>query len=99
VENGRSLLWKGRIAKHLSIHSSEEAEINLMNGLELFKDLEIKPGMAIGHLFVGEHYAAPSEVEPALIHLRKAEESFASMDMYYWLNMAQTLVRHLAPVQ
>ena len=96
---GRSLLWKGRITKQLSNQSSEDAERSIMQGLEIFTELEIKPDIAMGHLFLGEHYAALSETEEALIHLRRAEALFASMAMDYWLNTAREQIRHLEPIQ
>ena len=92
---GHSLLWKGRIARQLSSPPPEEAESSILKGLKIFTDLKIKPDAAMGRLFLGEHYAALSEPAQALIHLRKAEESFVSMDMDYWLQEARKLIERL----
>ena len=53
----------------------------------------------MGHFFLGEHYAALSETEQALIHLGKAETLFASMGMDYWVNNAQKMVHQLESIQ
>jgi len=92
---GRSLMWKGRIAKHLSSQSSAGAENSIEKGLKIFTDLELKPDVAMGHLFLGEHYAALSETEQALIHLGQAETMFASMGMDYWYDNARKLVNDI----
>jgi hypothetical protein len=70
-----------------------------MKGLKIFTDLKVKPDVAMGRFFLGEHYAALSDPEQALDHFRQAEESFVSMDMNYWLNITQNRVRQLGSVQ
>ena len=92
---GRSLMWKGRIATLLPHQSSQEAESNIIEGLDLFTDLEIKPDIAMGHLFLGEHYAAISEPKKAIFFIGKAMKSFESMGMDYWFNNAQKLVDNI----
>jgi len=92
---GLSLMWKGRIAKHLPEQFSQEAEDNIVKGLALFTDLKLKPDMAMGHLFLGEHYAASSKPKQGLSHLGKAMESFESMGMDYWFGKAQKLVSNI----
>jgi tetratricopeptide (TPR) repeat protein len=92
---GRSLMWKGRIARQLAGQSLAAAKNDIMKGLKIHLDLEMRPDAAKGYLFLGEHYAALSETEQALVHLRTAEDSFAAMDMEYWLNVAQQLAKSL----
>jgi len=96
---GRALMWKGRIAAQLPNLSSQETESNITEGLALFTDLEIKPDVAMGLLFLGEHHAAISEPKQALVYLGKAKKSFASMGMDYWVNTAQKLVDDIDHVQ
>jgi len=96
---GRALMWKGRIAAQLPNLSSQETESNITEGLALFTDLEIKPDVAMGLLFLGEHHAAISEPKQALVYLGKAKKSFASMGMDCWVNTAQKLVDDIDHVQ
>lgn len=96
---GRSLMWKGRIAKQLPGQSSQGAESSILHGLEIFTDLDIKPDMAMGHLFLGEHHATISEPEKAMAYLDKAMTLFASMGMDYWFNHSRKMVDEMDHVE
>ena len=82
---GRALIWEGRILGKLSDHSPLEAKQRIEEGLEILTELDTKPDISIGHLFLGELYAQRNQEEAAKTHLKVAEALFKEMSMDYWI--------------
>ena len=82
---GRALIWEGRIMGKLSDNAPLEAERRIEEGLEILTELDTKPDISIGHLFLGELYAQSNQEEAAATHLRAAEALFKEMSMDYWI--------------
>ena len=69
----------------LSDNAPLEAERRIEEGLEILTELDTKPDISIGHLFLGELYAQSNQEEAAATHLRAAEALFKEMSMDYWI--------------
>jgi tetratricopeptide (TPR) repeat protein len=82
---GRALIWHGRILGKLSNDASLEAMQRIEEGLEVLTELETKPDIAIGRLFIGELSAQENQENLATTHLKAADALFREMGMAYWI--------------
>ena len=92
---GRALIWEGRIMGQLSDHPPPELLARIQEGLEQLTELDTKPDMSMGHLFLGELYAKSNQEETARNHLKAAEASFKAMGMDYWAAETGKIMNHL----
>jgi len=91
---GRALIWQGRILEKLSYKAPLEAEQRIEEGLETLTELDTKPDISIGHLFLGELYAQRNQGKAAKTHLKVAEASFKAMNMDYWIEETGKIKKH-----
>ena len=92
---GRALIWQGRILEKLSDKAPPEAEQRIEEGLETLSELDTKPDISIGHLFLGELYARRNQERAAKTHLKAAEASFKAMKMDYWIEETGRIMNHI----
>lgn len=71
-----------------------EAVARIKEGLELLTELDTKPDMSMGHLFLGELYAQRNQEEAAKTHLLAAEALFKEMSMDYWIEETGKIMNH-----
>ena len=61
----------------------------------MLTELETKPDIAIGRLFLGELYAQEDQEKVAKTHLKAAEAAFNKMGMAYWIEETSKIMgRH-----
>jgi class 3 adenylate cyclase/tetratricopeptide (TPR) repeat protein len=82
---GKALIWRGRTMGKRSDSAPLKAVAQIEEGLELLTELDTKPDIAMGHLFLGELQAQMNQEAAAKTHLKAAEALFKQMSMDYWL--------------
>ena len=90
-----SLIKHGRILGRMESSEMEKAESNILNGLEFFKEMKLKPDTAKCYLFLGEFYNDSGQEEKAIDNLKKAHEMFKDMQMEYWQEKTQKIIDRL----
>ena len=92
---GRAIIWEGRLMGNLSGNNSTEAIQRIKEGLEILTELDTRPDISIGHLYLGELYAEMNQDKEAQTHLKKAEALFKEMSMDYWsAETGKIMTRH-----
>lgn len=80
---------------NLSGNNSKEAIQRIKEGLEILTELDTRPDISIGHLYLGELYAEMNQDKEAQTHLKKAEVLFKEMSMDYWsAETGKIMTRH-----
>ena len=69
--------------------------VKIKEGLEILTELDTRPDISIGHLYLGELCAEMNQDKEAQSHLKKAEALFKEMSMDYWVEEAgKIMARH-----
>jgi len=79
----------GRVIAATGRKKFEEGREYLLQGMNIFDKLQVKPRYAVGLLYLGKLHADAGQREAAIENLKKAEEMFQEMGMDYWLGKAQ----------
>jgi tetratricopeptide (TPR) repeat protein len=95
LSEGISGAWLGRTLGKMDSSQRDKAEEYIWKGIEILKDLKIKPYHSQGYLFLGELYNDSDQHEKALEYLKKAEENFLEMEMDYWLDKTRAVLERL----
>jgi hypothetical protein len=69
----------------------KEAVEVILSGIEISKELSLRPDIAVGNLFLGEFYAMRGQEETAKVYLDKSINMFEEMEMNFWLLEAQKI--------
>ena len=85
----------GRIMAKTERSQYSIAEDSILQGIRLLDELELKPFLFQGYLYLGELYADTGQKEKALENLKKAENAFQEMGMDYWLSRTQEVQERL----
>jgi tetratricopeptide (TPR) repeat protein len=86
---GMSRIWLGRIMGRVETGKATQGEQSMLRGIEILKDLHLKPRYAEGYFVLGELLAEAGRISEADEKLEEAESMFREMGMSYWL--ARTL--------
>ena len=92
---GSSWIWLGRLLGKTDTQQIEKAQQCILKGMEIFRELKLKPFYTQGHLFLGELYLKANEKQQAIKHLEKTEEMFHEMGMDYWLTKTREVLGRL----
>jgi len=85
-------VWLARAYNWADVSESAQAEANLLQAIEIFSELEMKPWCAIAYSELGALYADTGQKEAATENLKKAEAEFQDMGMDYWLRRTQEVL-------
>ena len=85
----------GRIIAATDRKKSGEAREQMLLGVNMLDELQIRPRYAVGLMYLGEIYADAGQKEEALENLKKAEGMFQEMEMDYWLGKTQEVLAAL----
>ena len=85
----------GRTLGKADTSQGGEAEKYILEGIKIYKDMEIKPGFAWGYFYLGELYTEMGQKEKALESLKKAEGMARDMGMDYWLRRTQEVLERV----
>jgi hypothetical protein len=77
-------LGLGRITGRIGIEKATQAEKTTLDGIEILKELQIKPRYAEGYIVLGELLAEVGRIPEAREKLAKAADMFQEMGMRYW---------------
>jgi len=88
---GLAWVYLGRIKGKIDTSDIEEAEMCIMKGLEILKDLETKPSYATGYFSLCELYLSAGKIQEGIKALRRCEEMFDRMGMDNWLAKARDI--------
>jgi tetratricopeptide (TPR) repeat protein len=92
---GMSRIWLGRIMGRVGTVKATQGEKSTLRGIEILKELQLKPRYAEGYLVLGELLAEASRISEADENLEKAEGMFREMGMKYWLTKTQEIRKRL----
>ena len=92
---GMSRIWLGRIMGRVGTVKATQGEKSTLRGIEILKELQLKPRYAEGYLVLGELLAEASRISEADENLEKAEGMFREMGMKYWLEKTQEIRKRL----
>ncbi|TET82975.1 guanylate cyclase, partial [candidate division TA06 bacterium] len=76
-------IWLSRTFNRANISESALAEASMLQAIEIFRELKIKPWCAIAYSELGALYADTGQTEKALETLKKAEGMMQEMGMGY----------------
>ena len=85
----------GRIIAATDRKKSGEAREQMLLGVNMLDELQIRPRYAVGLMYLGEIYADAGQKEEALENLKKVEGMFQEMKMDYWLGKTQEVLAAL----
>ncbi len=77
------ITW-GRVIAARDKTKFDEAQERILEGTSILEELEIRPLYAVGLFHLGELYANAGQRDAAVESLKKAEEMFQEMGMFYW---------------
>jgi len=89
---GMSRIWLGRIMGRVGTGKAFQGEKSMLRGIEILKDLLLKPRYAEGYLVLGELLAEAGRIPEAREKLEKAEGMFREMGMRYWESKTQEVL-------
>jgi tetratricopeptide (TPR) repeat protein len=90
-----SRLALGRVLAAVDPMKFDEAREQLLQGIGMLDELQIKPRYAAGLVHMGELFAGSGQKEEAFKNLKKAEAMFREMGMGYWLDRVREVLRVL----
>jgi len=85
---GRAIAAADRMKFH-------EAREQMLQGIKILDEFQIRPRYAVGLLYLGELYANAGQREKAIENLKKAEAIFQEMGIDYWLSKAREVLAGL----
>jgi len=92
---GWSWLFLGMITGKTEPLLINKAQGCILKGIEICKQLKIKPFYSLGHLYLGQLYLNGGEKKKALENLKTAEGMFQEMGMDYWLARTKEVMERL----
>jgi tetratricopeptide (TPR) repeat protein len=78
---GKALTWMGRIESRRDPQLHDAASDHIRQGIEILRKLDIRPELALGHLFLGEHYARSGKRKLSAEHSGRAKQMFQDLGM------------------
>ena len=73
----------------------DEAREEMLHGMRILDELQVRPRYAVALLRLGELYANAGEREPAIENLNKADGMFKEMEMNYYIHKTQEIFERL----
>jgi predicted negative regulator of RcsB-dependent stress response len=92
---GLSMVWLGRVVAKTDTTHIDDAEQQMIQGISLLTELEIRISSCLGQLWLGEVYAEAGRHDAALKTLKTAEAMFREMGVDYWLSKAREALARL----
>jgi hypothetical protein len=92
---GLSQIILGAILGTADVLQGAKAEDYILRGASLLEEQGFGPWCAMGHLFLGQHYAGTGRREEGLQYLRKALGMYEEMGMDYYASMARVALENL----
>ena len=90
---GRTYISYGGIFLKREPIQIENAEKYILMGIDIVKELQMKPDVARGHLYLGELYLIAEQEDKAMFNFKMAKDMFADLNMEYWLGRTQNLMK------
>jgi class 3 adenylate cyclase/tetratricopeptide (TPR) repeat protein len=78
---GKALTWMGRIESRGDPQSYDAASDHIRQGIEILGELDIRPELALGHLFLGELYARSGKRGLSAKHSGRATRMLQDLGM------------------
>jgi tetratricopeptide (TPR) repeat protein len=92
---GQCLIWLGKVLHSMQPAENSRAEDSIQRGIKILNELNSKPFLSIGYLFLGQFYAAIDRRDESLKNLHLAKGMFEEMGMDYWLIKTREALRRL----
>lgn len=94
IMEGLSWVWLGRVQSRV-VPLDNEAKKFIVKGIKILDELKLRPAYSQGYLFLGELCVDTGKKKEAIENLKKAEKMFRRMEMNYWLNKTQKVLKNL----
>jgi class 3 adenylate cyclase/tetratricopeptide (TPR) repeat protein len=92
---GFAKIVAGKILAESDLLQTANAEASILEGIDVLKQLGIRPYCAQGYLYLGELYAGTGRTQMAAKNLKNAERMFRQMGMDYWLRKTNEALSRL----
>jgi tetratricopeptide (TPR) repeat protein len=92
---GLSMIWLGRILGRKNRSKRTEVGKYILQGIEILKELKLRPFLSQGYFFLGELYANSGRKDEALENLNKALSMCQEMGIGYWPDKIQKVLDRL----
>ena len=92
---GNSWILLGNILGEITPPQMDRAEKYILKGIEIFRELKLRPAFSIGHLRLGELYLKMGKKDKAVNNIKKAEAAFQEMGMDYFTNRANGILAEI----
>ena len=89
---GCSRIIFGRISGKMGGYEKNEAENQILQGIKILEELELRPYASQGYFYLGELHGDNGENDKALEWLKKAESEFQRIGMDYDLSQSKSLI-------
>ena len=89
------MILLGRILEKRDPSRYDSAEKFILDGVQIYDGLRMKPFTAQAYMFLGGFYADTGQKDKSNEYLKKAEGMFIEMGMDYWLNKTQEVLDRL----
>jgi len=94
-DEGLALIQLGRTIGKMDPASLEIGEKYLLEGINIIKEMKLRPNYSGGYLFLGEMYTDAGRIDEARKYLEKAKNNFKAMGLDFWLNRTQAVLARL----
>ena len=74
----------GRVLGKSHPSQFDKAEQEILGGIAILEEMNLRPFCSVGYLYLGELYADTGRKEEAFENLNKAQSMFQEMGMDYW---------------
>ena len=92
---GIHLICLGNVLGKKEKPEYEGAKECMMKGIKILDELEIRPFLSQGYLYLGELYNKMGQKDEASKYLKKAEGMFNEMEMNYYIHKTQDALTNL----
>lgn len=89
---GISKILLGTILGKIAVSQSNDVEQHFLEGIDILNNLELKPYVSRGYLYMGEYFIEMGRKEKGLEFIKKAETMYREMGMTYWLRRTQEIL-------
>ena len=97
-DEGLALIQLGRTIGKMDPASLEGGEKYLLEGINIYKEMNVRPYYSQGYLLLGDMYTDAGRVDEARKYLEKAKSNFKDLGLDFWLSRTHAVLARLQEV-